>query len=101
MKWRKVMAFSLAASMIAGQAVSAAPAAEAASESALQTQADSKSNTNASYTDPWTKQNSRTKNGPEKPIPMWMAIRPKQQMYMASTQNRQALLQRPMWCMTA
>lgn len=55
MKWRKVMAFSLAASMIAGQAVSAAPAAEAASESALQTQADSKSNTNASYTDPWTK----------------------------------------------
>lgn len=49
------MAFSLAASMIAGQAVSAAPAAEAASESALQTQADSKSNTNASYTDPWTK----------------------------------------------
>lgn len=29
MKWRKVMAFSLAASMIAGQAVSAAPAAEA------------------------------------------------------------------------
>ena len=52
MKWRKVMAFSLAASMIA---VSAAPAAEAASESALQTQADSKSNTNASYTDPWTK----------------------------------------------
>lgn len=41
--------------MIAGQAVSAAPAAEAASESALQTQADSKSNTNASYTDPWTK----------------------------------------------
>lgn len=39
MKWRKVMAFSLAASMIAGQAVSAAPAAEAASESALQTQA--------------------------------------------------------------
>lgn len=54
MKWRKVMAFSLAASMIAGQAVSAAPAAEAASESALQTQADSKSNTNASYTDPWT-----------------------------------------------
>lgn len=44
-----------AASMIAGQAVSAAPAAEAASESALQTQADSKSNTNASYTDPWTK----------------------------------------------
>lgn len=27
MKWRKVMAFSLAASMIAGQAVSAAPAA--------------------------------------------------------------------------
>lgn len=43
MKWRKVMAFSLAASMIAGQAVSAAPAAEAASESALQTQADSKS----------------------------------------------------------
>lgn len=36
-------------------AVSAAPAAEAASESALQTQADSKSNTNASYTDPWTK----------------------------------------------
>lgn len=28
---------------------------EAASESALQTQADSKSNTNASYTDPWTK----------------------------------------------
>lgn len=55
MKWRKVMAFSLAASMIAGQAVSAAPVAEAASESALQTQADSKSNTNASYTDPWTK----------------------------------------------
>lgn len=55
MKWRKVMAFSLAASMIAGQAVSAAPAAEAASESALQTQADSKSNINASYTDPWTK----------------------------------------------
>lgn len=55
MKWRKIMAFSLAASMIAGQAVSAAPAAEAASESALQTQADSKSNTNASYTDPWTK----------------------------------------------
>lgn len=55
MKWRKVMAFSLAASMIAGQAVSAAPAAGAASESALQTQADSKSNTNASYTDPWTK----------------------------------------------
>lgn len=55
MKWRKVMAFSLAASMIAGQAVSAAPAAEAASESALQTQADSKSNTNASYTDSWTK----------------------------------------------
>lgn len=55
MKWRKVMAFSLAASMIAGYAVSAAPAAEAASESALQTQADSKSNTNASYTDPWTK----------------------------------------------
>lgn len=55
MKWRKVMAFSLAASMIAGQAVSAAPAAEAASESALQTQTDSKSNTNASYTDPWTK----------------------------------------------
>ena len=55
MKWRKVMAFSLAASMTAGQAVSAAPAAEAASESALQTQADSKSNTNASYTDPWTK----------------------------------------------
>lgn len=55
MKWRKVMTFSLAASMIAGQAVSAAPAAEAASESALQTQADSKSNTNASYTDPWTK----------------------------------------------
>ena len=34
MKWRKVMAFSLAASMIAGQAVSP---------------------TNASYTDPWTK----------------------------------------------
>lgn len=29
MKWRKVMAFSLAASMIAGQAVSAAPAADA------------------------------------------------------------------------
>ena len=29
MKWRKVMAFSLAASMIAGQAVSAAPAPEA------------------------------------------------------------------------
>lgn len=55
MKWRKVMAFSLAASMIAGQAVSAAPVAEAASESALQTQADSKSNINASYTDPWTK----------------------------------------------
>ncbi len=55
MKWRKVMAFSLAASMIAGQAVSAAPAAEAASESALQTQADGTSNTNASYTDPWTK----------------------------------------------
>lgn len=55
MKLRKVMAFSLAASMIAGQAVSAAPAAGAASESALQTQADSKSNTNASYTDPWTK----------------------------------------------
>lgn len=55
MKWRKVMAFSLAASMIAGQTVSVAPAAEAASESALQTQADSKSNTNASYTDPWTK----------------------------------------------
>lgn len=49
------MAFSLAASMIAGQAVSAAPVAEAASESALQTQADSKSNINASYTDPWTK----------------------------------------------
>ena len=77
MKWRKVMAFSLAASMIAGQAVSAAPAAEAASESALQTQADSKSNTNASYTDPWTK------------------------TAVPSTQNRQALLQRPMWCMTA
>ena len=38
MKWRKVMAFSLAASMIAGQAVSAAPAAEAASESALHRQ---------------------------------------------------------------
>lgn len=55
MKWRKVMAFSLAASMIAGQAVSAAPAAEAASESALQTQADGTLNTNASYTDPWTK----------------------------------------------
>ena len=41
--------------MIAGQAVSAAPADEATSQSALQTQADSKSNTNASYTDPWTK----------------------------------------------
>ena len=38
-----------------GSKCSAAPAAEAASESALQTQADSKSNTNASYTDPWTK----------------------------------------------
>ena len=117
MKWRKVMAFSLAASMIAGQAVSAAPAAEAASESALQTQADSKSNTNASYTDPWTKtavpnQAAKVtsdvdktkfthKEWMEKPIPMWMAIRSKQQMYMASTQNRQALLQRPMWCMTA
>lgn len=52
MKWRKVMAFSLAASMIAGQAVSAAPAAEAAIRVCT---ADSKSNTNASYTDPWTK----------------------------------------------
>lgn len=100
MKWRKVMAFSLAASMIAGQAVSAAPAAEAASESALQTQADSKSNTNASYTDPWTKtavpnQAAKVTSDVDK------TKRSKQQMYMASTQNRQALLQRPMWCMTA
>ena len=117
MKWRKVMAFSLAASMIAGQAVSAAPAAEAASESALQTQADSKSNTNASYTDPWTKtavpnQAAKVTSDVDKTKfthKEWTgetytdvdAIRSKQQMYMASTQNRQALLQRPMWCMTA
>lgn len=55
MKWRKVMAFSLAASMIAGQAVSAAPAAEAASESALQTQETVSPTPMPGYTDPWTK----------------------------------------------
>lgn len=117
MKWRKVMAFSLAASMIAGQAVSAAPAAEAASESALQTQADSKSNTNASYTDPWTKtavpnQAAKVTSDVDKTKfthKEWTGEtytdvdgnQVKAADVYASTQNRQALLQRPMWCMTA
>ena len=52
MKWRKVMAFALALSMVAGQAVCAAPAAEATAEAA-----ETASNTSADYTDPWTNAN--------------------------------------------
>lgn len=46
MKRRNVMAFALALSMIAGQAVYAAPVAQAVNETA--------ENVNASYADPWT-----------------------------------------------
>ena len=65
MKWRKVIALALALSMVAGQAVCAAPAAEAA------VAAETASNTNASYTDPWTstnvpKQTSKTTSDVEK-----------------------------------
>ena len=55
MKWRKVMAFALALSMVAGQAVCAAPAAEATAEAAET--AETASNTSADYTDPWTNAN--------------------------------------------
>ena len=60
MKWRKVMALTLALSMVAGQAVYAAPTAEATAQAA-----ETASNTNASYADPWTnvnvpKQTSKT-----------------------------------------
>ncbi|MDD6065260.1 MAG: hypothetical protein PUD04_01630, partial [Firmicutes bacterium] len=66
MKWKKVMAFTLALSMVAGQAVCAAPAAEAAAVTA-----ETASNTNASYTDPWTstnvpKQTSKTTSDVDK-----------------------------------
>ena len=55
MKWRKVIALALALSMVAGQALCAAPAAEAAAATA-----ETASNTNASYTDPWTNTNVPT-----------------------------------------